>query len=130
MNSTSRTLSIAVCLSLAACLDLAGCKRGNEISEAGVYLNDALAAIESGDSARAIELLSKSIELEPEPFAYLQRARLYLKVDDTVSAEADIAKGLEIEPEHPDLLWLKEQAEKPAAARFKGADAEPPSMGK
>ncbi len=41
-----------------------------------------------------------------------------------------IAKGLELEPEHPDLLWLQEQAKKPATARFRGADAEPPSAGK
>lgn len=130
MSNRSRAWWLGAWLSLAAGFGAAGCKQGNEISEAGVYLNDALAAIDAGDTQRAIELLSKSIALEPEPFAYLQRAKLYLEADDTASAEADIAKGLELEPEHPDLLWLQEQAKKPAATRFRGADAEPPSYGK
>lgn len=123
-------LRSAACFSVAALLCVAGCGQNNEISEAGVYLNDALAAIEAGENERAIELLSKSLELEPDPYAYLQRAKLYLEADDAESANADIAKGLALEPEHPDLLWLQEQAKKPLRTRFKGRDAEPPSYGK
>jgi tetratricopeptide (TPR) repeat protein len=117
-------------LSVAALLGVSACRQGNEISEAGVYLNDALDAIKTGDNDRAIELLSKSLELETDPYAYLQRAKLYLELDEVASASADIAKGLELEPEHPDLLWLQEQAKKPTATRFKGEDAEPPSYAK
>jgi tetratricopeptide (TPR) repeat protein len=117
-------------LSVAALLGVSGCRQGNEISEAGVYLNDALDAIKTGDNDRAIELLSKSLELETDPYAYLQRAKLYLELDEVASASADIAKGLELEPEHPDLLWLQEQSKKPKARRFRGEDAEPPSYAK
>ena len=111
-------------------LIVSGCRQGNEISEGGVYLNDAVDAIDAGENDRAIELLSKSLELEPDPYAYLRRGKLYLELDDTASANVDIAKGLELEPEHHDLLWLQEQAKKPAGRRFKGESAEPPSYGK
>ena len=130
MHCKSCLLPSAAWFSVAALLCVSGCRQGNEISEAGVNLNDALAAIDAGENDRAIELLSKSIELEPDPYAFLQRAKLYLELDDTTSANADIAKGLELEPEYPDLLWLQEQAKKPAGRRFKGADAELPSYGK
>ena len=130
MHCKSCRLRSAAWFSVTAVLCVSGCRQGNEISEGGVYLNDALTAIDAGENDRAIELLSKSIELEPEPYAYLQRAKLYLKLDDTASANADIAKGLELEPEHPDLLYLQEQAKKPTGSRFKGEDAELPSYGK
>ena len=130
MHCNSCLLRSAAWFSVTAALCVCGCRQRNEISEAGVYLNDALAAIDAGENDRAIELLSKSIELEPEPYAYLQRAKLYLKLDDTASANADIAKGLALEPDHPDLLWLQEQANKPNGSRFRGEDAEPPSYGK
>ena len=50
-------------LSVAALLGVSACRQGNEISEAGVYLNDALDAIKTGDNDRAIELLSKSTQI-------------------------------------------------------------------
>ncbi len=82
MHRKSCLLLSAAWFSVAALLCVSGCRQGNEISDAGVNLNDALAAIEAGENDRALELLSKSIELEPDPYAYFERAKLYLKLDD------------------------------------------------
>ena len=91
---------------------------------------EAQQALANGDKAAAMELLTASIEAKPNGWAYLERAKLYLEQGDDASAIADCDAGLAEQPDNADLKWLRDEAQKPAAERFKGRFAKPPSDGK
>lgn len=107
---------------------LTGCGgAGPVLDEADQALVDARTAVASGDQAKAIELLDVSISLKPDTWSYYERARLLAETGDDDAARKDIDSGLELDPEHAELLWLKKQIKKPKRSRFKGA---PPSASK
>ena len=121
------------CLLLCALLLLGlstGCKRTPILDEAAVNLVDARQAIADGDATKAMELLMTSIDARPNTWAYFERAKLHADHGDDEAAKADIEAGLELDPEHSELVWLQKQMKKPKAARFKGKDGQPPSLAK
>ena len=112
-------------------LMVAGCGgSGSVLDEADQALVDARAAIASGDQAKAIELLEVSISLKPDTWSYYERARLLAENGDDDAAREDIDAGLELDPEHAELLWLQKQIKKPKRSRFKGSAGTPPSASK
>jgi tetratricopeptide (TPR) repeat protein len=109
-----------------------GCDGGGQLKldDSKSSLIEAQQALSDGDTEKAMELLSASIEAKPNPWAYYQRARLHVDAGDDAAAQADCQAGLELDPEHSDLQWLASELKKPAAQRFKGKNAEPPSASK
>lgn len=103
-----------------------GTKREKSID---VY-KEALTAIAAGDKDKALELLDRSIDLDPTSFAYYQRAQIHLERDDAAAAIADCEKGLELAPNDRDLKWYLEECKKDPAKRFKGKSEKPPSSKK
>ncbi len=101
-----------------------------ELSESEAALVEARKAIADGDSAKALEFLDASIAASPDTWAYYERARLHAENGDDDDAKADIECGLELEPEHSELLWLKKQMKKSKKSRFKGSAGQPPSVSK
>jgi hypothetical protein len=69
------------------------------------------------DQAKALELLTQSIETRPSYNAYYQRAWIHGLHNRDVQAKADIAAGLELEPENRELKWLEGELQKPAQQR-------------
>lgn len=110
---------------------LAGCGgSGPALDEADQALVDARAAVASGDQEKAKELLDVSISLKPDTWSYYERARLLAETGDDDAARDDISSGLELDPEHAELLWLQKQIKKPKRSRFKGSSGAPPSASK
>ncbi len=118
---------IAAILVSVAVVAISGCKDEPILDEAAVGLIEARKAIDEGDSAKAIELLTASIESSPSPWSYYERAKLFAEDGDDEVAKEDIAAGLELDPEHSDLLWLQKQMKKSKSSRFKQP---PPSTSK
>lgn len=117
-------------LALCGCL-LAGCGgKKFELDEADAALVEARNAIADGDTAKAIEFLDVSIAAKPDTWSYFERAKLLAEEGDDDAAKADVAAGLEIEPEHTELLWLQKQLKKSKRSRFKGSSGQPPSVSK
>ena len=113
-------------LLLVAC-GLSGC--GSEKLPESVDLHlEALQAASDGDHLAAIDLLTKALEQHRDAKTYFDRARSYLELDQTAAAIADCDAGLAMEPDDADLLWLKNEAEKPRLKRFKGRNGEQPSL--
>jgi hypothetical protein len=69
------------------------------------------------DQAKAVELLTQSIESRPSHNAYYQRAWIHGLQGRDNEARADVAKGLELEPENKQLKWLEGELKKPANRR-------------
>jgi hypothetical protein len=67
-------------------ISLTGCGTKREKS-IDVY-KEALTAIAAGDKDKALELLDRSIDLDPTSFAYYQRAQIHLERDDAAAAIA------------------------------------------
>jgi tetratricopeptide (TPR) repeat protein len=103
-----------------------GCGGGPSASKSYDHLVAAATAISAGDKDTALTELSASIEQSPSAWAYFQRARIYLEKGQESDAVADCQKGLEIDPNYRNLLWLSAELKKPAAQRFKGKLAKPP----
>jgi tetratricopeptide (TPR) repeat protein len=111
----------------AALVVVAGCGSGTSSEKAYDHFVAAAQAVEAGDKETALSELSASIEKSPSAWAYFQRARIYVDQGKEAEATADIQKGLEIDPKNRDLMWLGAELKKPAAQRFKGKFANPPS---
>lgn len=107
-----------------------GCGSKPVLDPAATKFVEAKAAIENGDTETAISLLTESIDLRPDPWAYYERGRLYAEEGEDDAANEDIAAGLEMDPEHSDLLWLQKQVKKPKQSRFKGRAGTPPQASK
>ena len=126
---TIRTvLKTIICLWMFA--NFCGCSDGREElpegTESYLQAQDALAA---GDTDTALQHLNRSIELEPDVWAYYARAKIYAERDDA-AAIADCEAGLAIDPEHEELKWLRKELKKPQSSRFQGRRAEPPATAK
>jgi hypothetical protein len=104
-----------------------GCGGGRpSASKAYDHFVAAAKALETGDKESAFTELSASIEKSPTDWAYFERARLNLEKNQADAAAADCNKGLELNAQSRDLLWLSGELKKPAAQRFKGKLAKPP----
>ncbi|MCC6493568.1 MAG: hypothetical protein IT424_11170 [Pirellulales bacterium] len=93
-------------------------------------LLDAKAALASGDNARALEALNASIDAQPTVWALVERARLNAKLGSDQAARDDCRQLRSLDPENRDAAWLEGELKKPAADRFEGKFADPPSARK
>ncbi|MBA3482878.1 MAG: hypothetical protein H0T51_13800 [Pirellulales bacterium] len=114
-------------------LSMPGCGGPSEakVSDSGQYLIDARQAIADGNTPKALEALSASIESEPNIWAYMERAKINAKqggADQTVLD--DCKEILKLHPENRDVPWLQGELKKPVEQRFKGRFAIPPSYTK
>jgi Tfp pilus assembly protein PilF len=127
----ARSLAL-VCCALHACLALAGCGQRDavELTEEQNYFVLAADALNSGDDAKAMEMLTKSIETKPSRYAHYERAKLHEKQGADDQALADCAAALQLQPGDKDVLWLQGEIKKPKDKRFKGRFANPPSAAK
>ena len=69
------------------------------------------------DEAKCVELMTQVIEQRPMDAAYFHRGWIYAKQGKTDEAQADVAAGLELEPENGDLKWLDGELKKPVGKR-------------
>ena len=111
-------------------LALPGCgekERATPPDDALVFqARDALAA---GDKPKALDLYTQAIEIRGTSWAYFERGRLKGEMSDPKGAMEDCVKGLEIDPENRDLIWLRDELKKPKASQFQPG-AVPPSRKK
>ena len=107
-----------------------GCGSESPLDDAATLFVEAQQAVTDGDSEKAMELLSASISERPDPWAYFERAKLHAVGGNDEAANADIAAGLELVPEHSELLWLQKEMMKKPRSRFKGRSSQPPSASK
>jgi len=105
-----------------------GCGRKTSTSKAYNHLVAASNALSAGDKDTAFAELTASLTTSPSAWAYFERARIYLDKGQEEEALADCQKGLELDPQYPDLLWLAAELKKPPAQRFKGKFAKPPGL--
>ena len=94
------------------------------------YFLEAQEALRQGDTTKAIAAFTASIESKPNAWAYMERAKLYAAAGQDQQALEDAQKAVELEPENSDTVWLVGELKKPAAQRFKGVFAVPPSARK
>lgn len=69
------------------------------------------------DQAKALDLLTESIDARPSYNALFHRAWIHALQHRDDQAQADIGAGLELEPESRDLKWLAGEMQKPADKR-------------
>jgi tetratricopeptide (TPR) repeat protein len=117
---------------MACCLiSLAGCASGEpDLGDAAEHFLAAQDALDDGDTETALSELDISIELEPDVWAYYQRARILTDQKKIDQALADCQSGLAIDPGHVELQWLAAELKKPAGRRFRGKNANPPAVRK
>lgn len=125
MEMDVRWSILVLCLGLCT---VVGCGRKTSTSKAYNHLTAAANALSAGDKETAFAELSASLETSPSAWAYFERARLYLDKGQEQEALADCQKGLELDAQYPDLLWLSAELKKPPAQRFKGKFAKPPGL--
>jgi tetratricopeptide (TPR) repeat protein len=120
---------VAVLTLILPCVAALGCERSkpNPIPVSATTFLDAQEHFEAGETEKALELVSASLEREPSTWAYFLRAQIYLKLGDESKALADCDAGLRVDPGDAKLTWLKGELAKPAAARFQGAFKNPPA---
>ncbi len=105
----------AVLLMAALC---SGCgKKGGE--KAADLVLAAQRARADGNRQHAKELLDEAIEIYPRPFCFLERARVLAELGEIDAAAADCARGLELDPDDPELAELLAECRKPAKERFR-----------
>jgi hypothetical protein len=115
------------CFASVFAIALLGCGENKPtLDDSGDYFVQAQTALDAGDTAKAVELLSLSIESKPYPFAYFQRARIYVDQGKDAEALADSEAGLALDSDNADLKWLRDELKKPKANRFKGKFKNPP----
>lgn len=69
------------------------------------------------DQAKALDLLSQSIDTKPSYIAHFHRAWLYALKGEDEKANEDVKAGLAMEPADADLKWLEGEMKKPAKQR-------------
>lgn len=118
--------------SLALVAGFSGCEDPNLVAgrKSDALYHAAAEAQQQGDHPKALDLFSQAIATRPSGYAYLGRAKLYLEMKDEANANRDVEAGLQLDPEHRDLIWLRDQLKKPEKQRFKGSAAQPPSASK
>lgn len=112
---------------------IAGCGTNYEtvtLDEAGNLFVASAEAIEAGDTEKAMQLLTQSIEEAPSTWACLERAKLHMELGDDDAAIADCELGLTVADKDPDLSWMLKELKKSPNKRFKGKYKNPPSAKK
>lgn len=118
----------ALGLALIWCIATVGCgSNETPISNSNQLFIEASKLLGEGRKEAALEKLSQSIAAEPSLWAYRERAKLLLEQGKDDEALKDCDAALALVPEDPDMLWLKDEIEKPAAQRFQGKFKLPPS---
>jgi Tfp pilus assembly protein PilF len=109
-----------------------GCGDSGEVAltEEQNYFVAAAEALEAGDDAKALEMLTASIDTTPTRYAHFERAKLYEKQGEDEKALADCTAALALQPDDKDVLWLQGEIKKAKDKRFKGRFAQPPSAAK
>lgn len=105
---------------------LFGCEKP-EVDSAGVHYLAAMEALDEGDSEKALSELDISIELEPDAWAYFERARIHAKNGSDDLAKKDIQLGLDLDDGNKSLKWLKTELRKSKDKRFAKGDVPPSS---
>ena len=110
-------------------LAITGCGQtsGPDLDDSAESFIAAQQALADGDTDKAKQLLTASIEARPDAWAYYQRAKLYADAGDDAAAQADCQAGLELDAQNSNLMWLAEELKKPQPQRFRGKFAKPPS---
>ena len=88
------------------------------------------AAMDRGDTEVALQEFNKSIELNPDAWAFYYRAKLHADKKDNEKAAADCKAGLKLDPNHAELKWLQVELKKSPEQRFKGRNASVPKSAK
>ena len=117
---------LAVFLLLFCGIPHVGCTKPPAEQAESKYL-EALDALANDDTALALKLLDESLEADPTAWGFYQRAYIRTQSEEIEGAKEDCDRGLELDPKHADLRWLKGELNKPKASRFKGRYAFPPS---
>ncbi len=73
--------------------------------------------VRTQDADKCLELLEKSVALEPIGPTYFQIAWIYAKKNVLDKAGENIKAGLELDPENTNLLWLEQEMKKPEKKR-------------
>ena len=104
-----------------------GCDAGEqELGDATEHYLAAQQALAEGDNETALQELDASITLQPDPWAYYQRAQLYVDMKQDEKALADCDAGLQLDSSHIELKWLQGELKKPENRRFRGRNEKPP----
>lgn len=74
-------------------------------SDAGMQLNYAQLALATNDSAKALDIISQSIDRYPTRDAYLLRAQIAWGAGNYDSALAAVSAALGLDPRNPDLAY-------------------------
>ena len=113
-------------------LATAGCGQtsGPDLDDSAQSFIAAQQALADGDTDKAKQLLTASIQARPDAWAYYQRAKLYSDTGDDAAAQADCQAGLELDAQNTNLMWLAGELEKPQPQRFRGKFSKPPSDSK
>ena len=111
----------AFALLIVTALFFTGCEKP-EVDSAGVHYLAALDALDAGNSELALTELDVSIELEPDAWAYFERARIHAKNESDDLAKRDIQAGLKLDPNNENLKWLKTELRKSKEKRFEHGD--------
>lgn len=126
MNLWIANLHCSILGMVAGLLFTAGCS-GQKLPESIHLHMEGAKAADAGDHAKAVELFSGAIDEDPNPDAYLDRARSLLALGREDEAIRDCDAGLALDAEHQDLKWFRAEANKPESQRFQGVHREPPS---
>ena len=125
MLTAYRMIVTCVC-SVAALILTFGCSQQRLPESVSIHMQ-AMTASAADDHETAVQLLSQLVENNPNPQIYFDRARSLIALGRIDEALQDCDAGLQIDPEDRDLIWLRQEAEKPANLRFQGRNASPPS---
>lgn len=110
---------------------LAACDDGlPKLSNADQLYFDALAADADSQTDLAVELLDQAIAIQSSHYMYVKRAELHLKLGSDLAARQDLEAAQVGGAGEVDIQWLKVESGKPAAQRFQGPFATPPSTNK
>jgi len=121
-KAPSRSLTVVVMLcATAGCGD----KRDSVPKASTLYLQ-AMEHIGAGEADKALEALNQSIEVEPQMWAYRERAKIHEKRGEDKAAMEDVEAAIKLAPDDAETLWLKGELAKPKGERFQGKFATPP----
>ena len=126
------TRTASIWLMYAAVGVAAGCSayQSPKLDKASSLFVEASDAIDAGETEKAIELLTASIDEDPTTWACFQRAMLRVENGEDNEAIADCELGLTVDDSHPDLNWLLKELKKKPERRFKGKNRQPPRSAK
>jgi tetratricopeptide (TPR) repeat protein len=114
---------------LALLLHAAGCNsRQPKESDANRLFTAASEHLAAGEEDQALEALNDSIASQPTTWALFERAKLLSKKGRDAEALEDCRQALELDSTNTDILWLRNELQKPSAQRFQGKFKTAPSV--